>query len=105
MKNANSNTFSKLREIVFKEIATGCYLVGPEHGQLPKRVRESIRFAADAFNAYLRGMSMPDVAVNRYEPGSAEIFLTAAVARYGRNAILPLLPTRVASLLAPNLTP
>lgn len=76
-------------------------LFGPRLGQIPKDVRESIQFACDALNAYMRGMSIPDVALSyRYEPGQAELMLRTCMRTYGADAVLNLLPTHIASMLA-----
>lgn len=76
-------------------------LFGQRLGQIPKDVRESIQFASDALNAYMRGMSIPEVALSyRYEPGSAELMLRGCMRTYGAEAVLNLLPTHIASLLS-----
>jgi hypothetical protein len=53
--------------------------------QLPRDVRELARFAADAINAYMRGQSIPAVALHyRYEPITAITTLRHLCSWYGR---------------------
>jgi hypothetical protein len=57
---------------------------------LPKDVRELVRFASDAMNAHLRGLSIPTVALHyRFEPGQAESTLRKAIQEYGPENVRP----------------
>ena len=81
-----------------RQIIWGCF--GRRKG-LPKDVREHIRFASDAINAYLRGMSIPLVSLRyRYEPGQAETFLRNVIWTYGVGNVRQWCPTHVLSLVS-----
>ena len=76
-------------------------LLGPRLGQIPKDVRENIQNASDALNAYMRGLSISEVALSyRYEPGQAELLLRSCMRTYGADVVLSLLPSHIASLLS-----
>lgn len=68
--------------------------------QLPKEVRELARFAADAVNAYMRGRSIPAVALNyRYEPVTGIWMLRHLCWWYGRRNVELVVPRHVFSII------
>ncbi len=61
-----------------------------------RALRERIRYASDAFNAYMRGLSIPAVSLcYRYEPGTAEAFLKRCVLEYDAVTVKLLMPKQV----------
>jgi hypothetical protein len=68
--------------------------------QLPRDVRELARFAADAVNAYMRGQSIPAVALHyRYEPITAITTLRHLCLWYGRANVELVVPRLVFSMI------
>jgi hypothetical protein len=68
--------------------------------QLPRDVRELARFAADAVNAYMRGQSIPTVALHyRYEPITAIVVLRHLCLWYGRTNVELVISRHVFSII------
>ena len=68
--------------------------------QLPREVRELVRFASDAVNAYSRGRSIPAVALHyRYEPVTAITLLQNCCRWYGRSSVAAVIPRHIFSLI------
>jgi len=75
-------------------------LFGRTNGGAPKQIREHLGFAADAINAYQRGLSIPQVALNyRYEPIQAMIMIANCCAEYGFDVVARHVPAHIMSIV------
>jgi hypothetical protein len=75
-------------------------LFGRTSGGVPKQIREHLGFAADAINAYQRGLSIPQVALNyRYEPIQAMSFIANCADEYGFDVVARHVPAHIVSIV------
>ena len=73
--------------------------VGPN--AVPLEIREHAGYAVEAFDAFMGGKSIPEVALHyKYEPGQAEIFLRNIVQEYGADQLAGLVPGDILVTLA-----
>ncbi len=71
------------------------------NGGLPRELRSELIYAAAAANAWLRGLSLPCVALNyRYEPVTALGLIARLRDQYGAKNVEPLVPAGVLAFLA-----
>jgi hypothetical protein len=67
---------------------------------LPADIRQHAGYAVEAFDAFMAGKSIPQVALNyRYEPGQAEIFLRNVVQEYGVEELRGVVPGDILTTL------
>jgi len=75
-------------------------MFGRRRGGVPKELREQLRFASDAINAHMRGLSVPEVALNyRYEPIQAMSMIAVCCQDYSFEAVAPWVPKNIMSLV------
>ena len=66
------------------------------NGGLPRALRSELIYAVAAANAWLRGLSLPDVALHyRYEPLTALNLIARLCDQYGIENVQPWVPDRV----------
>jgi hypothetical protein len=67
---------------------------------LSAEIREHAGYAVEAFDAFMAGKSIPQVALNyEYEPGQAEIFLRNLVREYGVGELRGVVPEDILTTL------
>jgi hypothetical protein len=75
-------------------------LFGRQNGGVPKELRAHLGYAADAINAYQRGLSVPQVALNyRYEPIQAMIMIANCCEEYGFDLVARHVPAHIMSVV------
>jgi hypothetical protein len=71
-----------------------------ERGGIPRDLRNAIRQASDAVNAYARGTCTAAVALNYgYDPITAMVFVVNCCAMYGAHQVEVFVPAHIFSLV------